>query len=168
MQLGAATCYGGPAMYGATIKLKAYIVGLMTLTAGAAVLTSCGGGGYGGSPTGPSGGGGSGGATTASITIRNGRAEPNEVRINVGDRVQFVNEDGRPHQPTSNPHLSHTDCPAANLPTLAAGQSGTTGSFGEVKACGFHDHLNPDTTALQGVIRVGNAEGPGGPVYIKH
>jgi plastocyanin len=149
------------------MKLRFYVLGaLISLLGGAAAVTSCGGGSYGGSPTGPSGGGGSGG-TTATITIRNGRAEPSEVRIAVGERVQFVNEDGRPHQPTSNPHLSHTDCPAANLSILSAGQNGTTGPFSEAKACGFHDHLNPDTTALQGVIRVGNAEGPGGPVYIR-
>src|SRR5687767_8225331 len=88
----------------------------------AITVASCGGsGGYGG-PTAP--GGGSTGAVGATITIRaNGTVEPSEVNIQVGQRVRFVNEDGRQHQPTSNPHLSHTDCPPANLPIMNGGQS---------------------------------------------
>jgi plastocyanin len=131
----------------------------------ATAVASCGGGGYGG-PTSP--GGGSTGAVGATITIRaNGTVEPAEVNISVGQRVRFVNEDGRRHQPTSNPHLSHTDCPALNLPIMNNGQSMNTGVFDQIKACGFHDHENPDTESLRGTIRVGGAGGPAGPVYVR-
>ena len=128
-------------------------------------LASCGGGSYGGSPTSPGGGTGAVGAT---ITIRaNGTVEPSEVSIQVGQRVRFVNEDGRQHQPTSNPHLSHTDCPALNLPIMNTGGSMNTGVFDQIKACGFHDHQNPDTESLRGTIRIGGATGPSGPVYVR-
>ena len=122
------------------------------------------GGSYSGPPTSP--GGPSTGNVAATVTIRaDGRVEPAEVRISVGERVRFINQDTRQHQPTSNPHLMHTDCPASNLPVMSTGQSETTQAFTVEKACAFHDHLNPDSTPLQGVIRVGNAQGPGGPVY---
>jgi hypothetical protein len=131
----------------------------------ALVLGACGGGSY-SPPTSP--GGPSSGDAAATITIRSdGTVDPKEVRIQVNQRVRFINQDTRQHQPTSNPHLSHTDCPAANLTTLSSGQSQTTAAFTTERACGFHDHLNPDTAGLYGIIRVGAAEGPGGPVYVK-
>lgn len=135
---------------------------ILFVTTAAAV--ACGGG-YSDPPTTPGGGSSEPAAT---ITIRaDGTIEPAEVRIAIGQRVRFVNQDVRSHQPTSNPHLSHTDCPPLNLPVLSAGQSQVTGAFNNVRACGFHDHLNPDTASLLGVIRVGGAEGPAGPVYIR-
>jgi hypothetical protein len=82
--------------------------------------------------------------------------------------VRFVNQDTRAHQPQSNPHLVHTDCPAINaVGVLQPGESRMTGTFDVEKACGFHDHMNPDTQTLLGTIRVAGAEGPSGPVYIK-
>ena len=129
-------------------------------------LASCGGGGYGG-PTSP-GGGSSSGTIGATITIRaNGTVEPSEVNIQVGQRVRFINEHGAQHQPTSNPHLSHTDCPALNLAIMNSGQSLETRNFDQIRACGFHDHMNPDTEGLRGTIRVGGATGPSGPVYVR-
>jgi plastocyanin len=137
----------------------------LTFVVGAA----CGGGSYGGggNPTGP-GGGTSGGGIGATVTIKaDGSLDPKEVRIAPGERVRFSNQDSRPHQPTSNPHLQHTDCPPANLNIMSPGQSMDTGVFERAMVCGIHDHQNPDATALQGTIRVGAAEGPGGPVYVK-
>jgi hypothetical protein len=29
------------------------------------------------------------------------------------------------------------------------------------KACGYHDHMNPDSVGLQGVLLVGGASDPG-------
>jgi hypothetical protein len=29
------------------------------------------------------------------------------------------------------------------------------------KACGYHDHMNPDRAGLQGVLLVGGAQDPG-------
>lgn len=132
------------------------------------VGAACGGGSYGGggNPTGP--GGGTGGGIGATVTIKaDGTLDPKEVRISTGERVRFINQAAQPHQPTSNPHLQHTDCPPANLAIMSTGQSLDTGVFDRAVVCGIHDHLNPDATGLQGTIRVGGAEGPGGPVYVK-
>jgi plastocyanin len=105
----------------------------------------------------------------ATITIRSdGTVEPAEVRVAVGEKVRFINQDSRPHQPNSNPHLFHTDCPPTNTATpISPGQTVETGVFDRIAVCGFHDHINPDSGELQGVIRVGTAEGPPGPVYVK-
>ena len=101
------------------------------------------------------------------VTIRaGGILDPQEIRIDVGQQVRFVNEDAQAHHPQSNPHLQHTDCPSANAPVVNPGQSVTTQAFTNVRACGYHDHMNPDTTRLHGTIRVGNADGPTGPVYV--
>jgi hypothetical protein len=103
------------------------------------------------------------------ITIRaDGSVDPKELRVDVQGQVRFTNQDSRPHQPQSNPHLQHTDCPAINnVGVLQPGDSRLTGLFDSAKACGFHDHMNPDNTALGGTIRVAGAEGPAGPVYIE-
>lgn len=139
------------------------VFGAAIAVVSALALARCGGG-YSNPPTSP--GGQTPGNVAATITIRSdGRVDPSEVRIAVGERVRFINQDTRQHQPTSNPHLMHTDCPATNLPIMSTGQSETTQTFTAEVACGFHDHLNPDSTSLQGVIRVGNAQGSGGPVY---
>jgi len=140
------------------------------LISGVVASISCGGGGgsgYNNNP--PAGPGGGTGTSTAVITIgADGSVTPAEVRIGLRDRVQFVNRDSRPHQPQSNPHLQHTECPAINdVGVLQPGESRTSGTFDIEKACGFHDHMNPDTTRLYGTIRVAGAEAPPGPVYIK-
>ena len=94
--------------------------------------------------------------------------DPKEVRIDVRQQVRFVNQDSRAHQPQSNPHLAHTDCPAINsVGVLQPGESRMTGTFDVEKACGFHDHMNPDSPNLGGTIRVAGAEGPPGPIYIR-
>jgi len=88
--------------------------------------------------------------------------------VDVQGQVRFTNQDSRAHQPQSNPHLVHTDCPAINnVGVLQPGESRLTGAFDVAKACGFHDHMNPDTTGLGGTIRVAGYEGPPGPVYIE-
>jgi hypothetical protein len=136
------------------------------LAAGTVVAVANCGGGY-SNPNSPGGAGG-GGVVGATITIRSdGTVAPTEVRIEVGQRVRFVNEHSGQHQPTSNPHLFHTDCPAMNLPIMNSGQNANTGIFQEIKACGFHDHINPDTATLYGTIRVGPATNNPGPVYVK-
>ena len=78
---------------------------------------------------------------------------PTEIRISPGERVQVVNNSSRVHQIQSNPHPIHTDCPPLNEPgRLEPGASGFTGALIEAGSCGFHDHLNPFTTTLQGRI----------------
>lgn len=127
----------------------------------ALVVTACGGGSS--TPTSPSTPGGS----VPTVMIRaGGTLDPQEIRINVGQQVRFVNEDGQSHQPTSNPHPQHTDCPEIRLETVSPGQSGTTAAFNAEKSCGYHDHLNADRAPLHGTIRVGGDTSPTGPVYL--
>lgn len=146
-----------------------YNIGRAALAAGVVVSMSCGGGGGGTTPSAPSTPSTPGGTSVAVITIRSdGTVDPKETRIDIRQQVRFVNQDSRAHQPQSNPHLQHTDCPALNsVGVLNPGESRMTGTFDVERACGFHDHMNPDAPGLGGTIRVAGAEGPPGPIYIK-
>jgi hypothetical protein len=132
--------------------LSGSAAGVMTL-----LLWACGGG----SPSGPSdgGGGGGGGGTgnrveTDTITITSTGVSPRDIIINAGVTVKFVNNDSRAHEPSSNPHPSHTDCPALNVGTVSPGQTGTSAAMPSGRTCGFHDHMNPTTGSLQGSVQV--------------
>ena len=133
--------------------LAAQTLTVMLLVTAAA----CGGS----SPTSPSGGGpvvvastGSVGTVGATITIgTNSAVSPAQVTISVGQSVTFTNNDTRAHDMTSDPHPTHTACPSiGNVGLLQAGQSKTTFGFASAGTCGFHDHNNPDTSALTGRI----------------
>jgi len=114
------------------------------------LLTSCGGDD---GPTNPSPGGGTGGPIAATITITSAGVSPKNVTISPGSRVTFVNNDSRPHEMNSDPHPTHRECPAIDdVSFLAVGQSRTTGNFTVARVCGYHDHAQPDATALQGTI----------------
>lgn len=119
-----------------------------------ALMAACGGGG-GSSPTSPSSPvSGSPGPSGATITIgANGAVNPSQVTIAVGQSVTFVNNDTRAHDMSSDPHPTHTDCPQLNaVGGLSSGQTRATNAFPTSRTCGFHDHNNPDTAALQGRI----------------
>ena len=140
----------------------------MTVAAGIALVSAglalaCGGGGGGNTqPAGPSTP--AAGTVGATIHITATGVVPNDVSIDPGQRVRFVNDDTRPHQIQTNPHLFHTDCPPNNIAILNPGQSVETGVFEEAKGCGYHNHLLPNTASYYGVIRVGSLSDPG-PVY---
>lgn len=90
---------------------------------------------------------------TTTITITSAGVNPKNAQISVGQRVLFVNSDSRSHNMTSDPHPEHTDCPELNqVGFLTAGQSRETGNLVTARTCGFHDHDNPDSTALKGSI----------------
>jgi plastocyanin len=109
--------------------LRAARIVAATLCAG--LLGACGSG-----PTTPSN-------TDATITITSTGVSPVEVRIPVGGRVTFVNNDVRLHAMSSDPVQLHTDCPQINeVGTLNPGQSRSTGTFTVARTCGFHDHTN--------------------------
>ena len=92
---------------------------------------------------------------TNTITITSSGVNPKNVQIAAGSRVLFVNNDSRSHTMASNPHPDHTDCPEINqVGFLEAGQTRETGNLVVVRTCGFHDHDNPDTAALQGSITI--------------
>jgi plastocyanin len=100
------------------------------------------------SPSGPP-------VVTNTITISAAGATPKNVQVALGSRVLFINNDARSHNMTSDPHLDHNDCPDLNqVGFLAPGQSRETGNLVVVRTCGFHDHDDPGTTALQGSITI--------------
>jgi hypothetical protein len=118
----------------------------------------CGGGGAPNPPTGPSGN--TGGTIGATVTLGAGGVSNSTPRINTGERLQVTNNDTRPHQIMTTPHLIHTDCPALNsIGSLAPGQSGTSEPLTTARGCGFHDHLNPDDAAFRGQVLVGLSPG---------
>jgi hypothetical protein len=126
-----------------------------------AAAIACGGGGGngGGNPGGPSGGPtvgstGSVGAIGATITIANGTVS-GSVTISVGQSVRFVNSDSRLRDISSDPHPTHTNCPAiANVGNIAPGQTKDTFGFSGAGSCGFHDHNDPDNAAMRGRITI--------------
>lgn len=119
-----------------------------------AALAACGGGG---SATAPDGGGGGGGnapgPSGATITIANDRVTPASVTISVGQSVTFVNNNGRGHNVSSDPHPVHTDCPAINaVGNMSNGQTKLTNAFTTARTCGFHHHDDPDNASYKGTI----------------
>lgn len=92
---------------------------------------------------------------TTTITITASGASPKNVVIDLGQRVLFVNNDGRSHNMTSDPHPDHMDCPEINqVGFLASGQSRESGNLIVARVCGFHDHDIPGSTGLQGSITI--------------
>lgn len=141
-------------------------IGVAALCTAFAGFVACGGGGSKApAPTGsPTVVAGSVGAT---ISLTASGANPIEVRIEPTQRVRFINTDTRPHQIQTNPHNLHTDCPPSNVIVLNPGQQVDSGIFNDVKTCGYHDHLLPDTQTYWGTIRVGPSDDAKGPVYSK-
>ena len=91
--------------------------------------------------------------TTNIVTITSSGVSPKSIQISAGSRVQFVNNDNRSHDMTSDPHPEHNQCPEINqVGFLSAGQSRETGNLVTVRSCGYHDHDNPNATTLQGSI----------------
>jgi len=88
------------------------------------------------------------------ITINaNGAATPNQLTVSPGARVLFVNNHTRAHNMTSDPHPEHDDCPDLNsVGFLNPGQSRESGNLNAVRTCGFHDHDEPNNSALHGRI----------------
>ena len=105
------------------------------------------------------------GSIGATITLTATGLSAVEVRIEPTQRVRFVNNDTRPHQINTNPHNFHTDCPPNNTIVINPGQTVDTGIFSDIKACGYHDHLLPDTQSYWGTIKVGTNDDSKGPVY---
>jgi plastocyanin len=131
-------------------------------------LASCGGGGGGGSyssaPTTSTGGSTTtgGGNAAAIVRISANGASPRDVRVEVGQQVMFVNDDGRSHEMLSDPHPLHTGCPEINdVGELGPGQSKMTAIFRASRSCGFHDNRQDTNAALRGTIVVGQGGDPG-------
>ncbi len=129
----------------------------------AVTALACGGGGN-GSPTQPTpppppaggggGGGGGGSASSVTITVTAGGVSASAATLAAGGTITWVNNDTRAHDMSSDPHPQHTDCPGLGAGDLNPGQQRSTGPITVSRTCGFHDHLNPGTQALQGSIRI--------------
>jgi plastocyanin len=118
---------------------------LLVLSAALLVTSSCGSSST-PPPTNPS-------ENVTIVTITAAGATPKNVQVALGSRVRFVNSDGRSHNMTSDPHPEHNDCLELNqVGFLSSGQTRETGNLVQARTCGFHDHDNPDATALQGQI----------------
>ena len=107
--------------------------------------------------------GGDGGTTTSpsppvagtTITIAASGASPKNLQIRAGTQVIFVNNDGRNHEMTSDPHPEHIDCPEINqVGVIVPGQSKQTGNLNLVRVCGYHDHSDAQNTRWQGQITI--------------
>ena len=136
------------------IRVNKLLIGNAVVAAALVTAAACGGSS---SPTSPSGGAGTGtgspGPSGATITIANGRVTPSSVNITVGQSVTFINNDGRVHNVSSDPHPNHTDCPSINaVGPISNGQTKLTNSLPTARSCGFHDHDDPDNNALKGSI----------------
>ena len=94
-------------------------------------------------------------AGTSTITITSNGVNPKNVVVSPGTQVTFVNNDSRGHEIDSDPHPTHTDCPAINsVDFIAPGQSKQTGNLNDIGTCGFHDHMRPEDAALHGTIKI--------------
>lgn len=121
----------------------------------AAVIAGCGGGST--APAAEAGANGESqdaGATASSVTVTFSATgiSPSTVRVARGGTVTFTNTDGAPHEPASNSHPTHMECPEFNVGSLAQNASATATAGNAAKTCGFHDHLNPSNTAFQGTV----------------
>ena len=123
------------------------------------VLAACGGSG-GGGPAAPGAPPAAPPASSAfTVTLTASGATPKELRVPLGSRVTFVNQDSRSHQMMSAPHPMHTDCPAINeVGMIDRGETKVTGTFATARDCGFHDNLRDGDASLRGVILVGDSE----------
>ena len=136
------------------IRVNKLLIGNVFAATALVALAACGGS----SPTQPSAGGagtgtGSPGPIGATITLANGRVTPSSVTVTVGQSVNFINNDGRVHNMSSDPHPAHTECPSINLVgAISNGQTKPTNSLPTARSCGFHDHDDPDNSQLRGTI----------------
>ncbi len=111
-----------------------------------ATLTACDGGGTAPTPPPPN---------PFTFTISPSGVSPRELTVPQGTRVLFVNSGNRPRNMTSDPHPEHDDpgCEGINnVGPLNVGQSRETGNLVVARTCGFHDHHDPDNSAVRGRI----------------
>ena len=119
---------------------------------------ACGGGG-GSSPSAPATNPPSDNSLT--VTISATGVSPRSLQVPLGGRVTFVNNDTRTHQIMSDPNPLHNDCPSINaIATIDPGQTRQTGSLDVRRTCGYHDHMHPSETALQGGLMIGGSTDP--------
>jgi hypothetical protein len=77
----------------------------------------------------------------------------NNLRVFLGARLTFVNDDDNPHDMLSGPLGLHNDCPEINTAGyLVPGQSRSTDPLTHLKPCTFHDHNREGNPAFGGTV----------------
>ncbi len=93
--------------------------------------------------------------TGNTFTVTGAGVRPSVVRIRMGDRVIFTNDDTVNHEMSSDDHPLHVECPAINqVGYLRPGETRETGNFVTVETCAFHDHLDPTNASFWGTIDI--------------
>lgn len=91
----------------------------------------------------------------ATVIITSAGVSPKSVRISVGGRVTFVNNDTQVRQLKSDTHPTDNDCPPFNdVGILAQAQTRQTGVFTVARTCGYHNESDPFDVSFQGTIVV--------------
>ncbi len=86
--------------------------------------------------------------------LSGGSLSADVLTIKAGDTVTFVNRDSKPHWPVTGIHPTHNICPGFDARRgLNTGESYSR-AFTEAKTCPFHDHLDPNVSAVKGQIIV--------------
>jgi plastocyanin len=135
------------------MKVRSRILAALAI-AGAITVIACKGDS---NPGGPTGGGSSGGSSgTNTVTITASGVSPRSITVTRGSQVTFINNDSRNHEMASDPHPQHGDCPEieSGVGFITPNRSKLTGNLNIARRCGYHDHNNPSSTALQGEIIV--------------
>jgi plastocyanin len=75
------------------------------------------------------------------------------VTIAVGETVNFINKDTRPHDFVGGLDPANPDCPEIVIAGfLTPGQSRQTGIFTSARTCDFHDHTQMGVPEFTGRI----------------
>lgn len=97
----------------------------------------------------PSGDGQTGGQTETSQSLQTGNVvsysssgfSPAQIKVKVGEKVEFKNTSGGKIQVNSVPHPTHTSFPELNIGVIDAGQMKSV-TLTRVGTYSYHNHLN--------------------------
>ena len=93
-------------------------------------------------------------SSSATLTLSASGISPKTLTVAPGSTITYQNTDSATHQPTSNPHPTHIECPELNGGSIPPGSSNTVTVSPSAKTCGIHDHLNPSSDAFKATINV--------------
>ena len=66
---------------------------------------------------------------------------PGEVKVKVGEKVEFKNTSSKTVQVNSDPHPTHTSFPELNIGMIASGET-KSATFTKAGTYTYHNHLN--------------------------
>jgi len=85
----------------------------------------------------------SGSDDTAQVVISNDGVDPATIEIKKGQSVQWVNNDGKPHQIASDPYPDQTLLPGLDSEEPLTEGETYSFTFEKTGTFTYHDHLNP-------------------------